>query len=63
MKGNPYLRLVVRAVLAGALVALEALSNADDPLSSAVLRGAIIAGVWAALEYVTPLNRLVGVGK
>lgn len=52
---TPVVRLVARALLAGAAI----LWVADDPLSTA----ALVAAGWAALEAFTPLNGLVGIFK
>lgn len=56
-------RLAVRALLAGASVMVATLQASDDPTSRSVLLGAVVAGFWAALEILTPLNRTVGVGS
>ncbi len=56
-------RLVVRAVLAGALVFVTTLQAADDPLGRSTLVGAATAAFWAAVEILTPVNRTVGVGS
>lgn len=56
-------RLLARAVLSGiaAFVAFEQAS--DQPLSTTVIIGALWAAGHAALEYITPLNALVGLFK
>ena len=48
-------RLLYRAILAGAVVEFYA----DEPFSKA----AIVAAGWAAIESFTPLNSLVGLFK
>lgn len=63
MFSNPKVRLVLRAVLAGLVAGAVSLQAADDPFSTAALYAAGIAAFWAAVEYLTPLNALVGVGK
>lgn len=50
--GDPRLRLLYRALLAGGAI----LWVADEPLSKA----ALTAAAWAALEAFTPLNSMVG---
>ena len=56
-------RLTARAVLAGLIVFVTTLQTSDDPTAGAVLLGAGISALWAALEILTPLNRTVGVGS
>jgi len=56
---DPRVRLATRALLAGLLVVVETLANTDD-LSTGALKAACVAGVWAALEYFTSLNKTVG---
>ena len=58
---NAKVRLVGRAVVAGLAVALTQASDSD--YSSAALKGALTAGVFAAIEVLTPLNSLIGVFK
>lgn len=61
MLGNPSVRLVVRALVAGVMAALMLLNTSSD--WSAVWKGAVVAGVLAACEVLTPLNPNVGLGK
>lgn len=60
---SPQVRLVVRALLAGAAVLVSTLSAGDGTLSVSILTGALSAAGLAALEYITPLNALVGLFK
>lgn len=60
---SPQARLVVRALLAGAAVLVSTLSAGDGTLSVSILTGALSAAGLAALEYITPLNALVGLFK
>lgn len=55
---SPSARLLIRAVLAG--IATFAVKLQDAPLTRAAVVGAITAAVWAAVEYLTPVNQLVG---
>jgi hypothetical protein len=59
---NPTVRLVLRAIIAGVL-ALAAQLQASDNWDATLLRSGIVAAILAALEYLTPLNQLVGPGK
>lgn len=59
--GNPTVRLVLRALVAGVMAGLVMLNTSSD--WSAVWKGAVVAGVLAACEVLTPLNPTVGVGK
>lgn len=60
---SPLVRLAIRAILVGAAVFVAQLQAADDPTSTSVLVGALVAAGWAALEAFTPLNSLVGYFK
>lgn len=59
---TPEARLIVRAILAGLAVAATALLS-GGVLTWAAVSAAGTAGLWAGLEYITPLNKLVGLGK
>lgn len=59
--GNPTVRLVIRALVAGLTAALLLLQSSSD--WGAAWKGAVVAGVLAACEWLTPLNATVGVGK
>lgn len=59
---TPQARLAGRALLA-ALTAFAISLQTGGSLDWTVLKAAAVAGVWAALEYLTPLNKLVGPGK
>jgi hypothetical protein len=59
---SPALRLVARAIAAGLLAFLSQV-QASDSWDASLLRSAIVAGILAALEYLTPLNGTVGPGK
>lgn len=52
---NPNVRVLYRALLAGATVVYAA----DEPLT----KGVLVAAVWTALEQLTPLNRSAGLFK
>lgn len=53
-------RLAARAILIGAATTIGLMQQADDPFSTAAWQGAIIAGAWAVVEALTPLNAIVG---
>ena len=55
-------RLVLRAIVAGVTVFLTQLQQSST-WDKGLIEGAIVAGVLAGLELVTPLNASVGVGK
>lgn len=57
--GPAWLRLLERAALAGLATFATNLSGASTLDRSAVI-GAATAAAWAAVEYFTPLNSLVG---
>lgn len=59
---NPTVRLVLRALAAGLTVLLTQLQQSSG-WDGAVWQAALVAGVLAGLEYLTPLNPHVGVGK
>lgn len=59
---NPTVRLVLRALAAGLTVLLTQLQQSSG-WDGAVWQAALVAGVLATLEYLTPLNSVVGVGK
>lgn len=61
MLRSPVSRLVLRALLAGLGAFVAALQG--QTLTASAVEGAIVAGVLAVLEVVTPLNRTVGVGS
>lgn len=63
MLHTPESRLIVRAILAGAVAFVTALQAADDPLANASLLAAAVAAGWAAVEILTPVNRSVGPGS
>lgn len=56
------LRLALRALIAGLTVFLTQLQQSAT-WDKGLVEGAIVAGVLAGLELVTPLNPSVGVGK
>lgn len=53
-------RLIVRALLAGLMAGL--LWVQQHGTTHGVVLGAVTAGAWAAVEYLTPVNASVGVG-
>lgn len=55
-------RLVARALVAGLTVFLTQLQQ-SAAWDKGLIEGALVAGVLAGLELVTPLNASVGVGK
>lgn len=59
---TPTLRLVLRALVAGLTVFITQLQQSAT-WDKGLVEGAIVAGVLAGLELVTPLNASVGVGK
>lgn len=59
MFSSPQLRLVIRALLAG-LATFAATLNQATSFEKSTIIGAITAAVWATVEYVTPVNALVG---
>ncbi len=52
-------RLLLRALLAG-LGTFAATLNQSNHFDKSVIIGAVTAAVWATVEYVTPINQLVG---
>jgi hypothetical protein len=56
---SPQARLIGRAILAG-LAAFAVALQTGGSLDWAGVKAAAVAGVWALLEYATPLNALVG---
>lgn len=60
MFSDARVRLLARAVLAGVLVGITVVQQADDPFSSGVWKAAVVAAGWAIVEAITPLNALVG---
>lgn len=63
MLKSAWSRLFARALLAGAAVFLSTLQASDDPLGKATLLAAATAAAWAAIEILTPVNRLIGTGS
>lgn len=59
---GPQIRLALRAVLVGVTSLLVQLQQSAE-WDNALLRSAITAAILAALEALTPLNAVVGVGK
>lgn len=59
---TPTVRLVIRALVVGLTVLLTQLQQSSG-WDGAVWQSALAAGVLATLEYLTPLNPNVGVGK
>lgn len=55
-------RAILGALFAGVAVLLTQLST-DTAWTSSLIRGAIVAGLLAALQYATPVNPTVGVFK
>lgn len=58
----PQIRLILRAVIAGATVFLTQLQQSAT-WDKSLIEAAITAGVLAGLEYGSPLNAVVGPGK
>lgn len=56
---NPTARLAGRAVLAGAIMFVVKLKDADH-IDGALLESAAISAGWVAVEIFTPLNALIG---
>lgn len=63
MLASAWSRLIVRALMAGAITFVTTLQAAEDPFGKAALLGAAIAAGWAAIEILTPVNRMVGTGS
>lgn len=59
---SPAARLVARAVLAGIAV-FAATLQAGGVVSWSAVGAAATSALWAAVEYFTPLNALIGRGK
>ncbi len=59
--GNPVVRLIGRALVAGLVSTLLLLQTASD--WSSAWKGAVVAGILAACEILSPLNPNVGIGK
>lgn len=59
---TPAFRLALRALIAGLTVFLTQLQQSAT-WDKGLVEGALVAGVLAGLELVTPLNPNVGVGK
>lgn len=59
---NATVRMALRALAAGLTVFLTQLQQSTS-WDKGLVEGAIVAGVLAGLEYLTPLNPSVGVGK
>lgn len=59
---TPAIRLGLRALAAGLTVFLTQLQQSTT-WDKSLIEAAIVAGVLAGLEYLTPLNPAVGVGK
>jgi len=59
---TPTVRLILRALLVGVASAAGQLQGSSS-WDRSILVGAIVAGVLAAAEFLTPLNAVVGVNK
>lgn len=59
---TPSLRLALRALISGLTVFLTQLQQSTT-WDKSLIEAAIVAGVLAGLEYLTPLNAVVGPGK
>lgn len=59
---GPTVRMALRALAAGLTVFLTQLQQSTT-WDKSLIEAAIVAGVLAGLEYLTPLNPTVGVGK
>jgi hypothetical protein len=60
---SPQARVIARALLAGAAVFVTTLQAGDGAISLSLVEAALSAAGLAALEYITPLNALVGYFK
>lgn len=58
MFANPTARLICRALLAGVAVLVTSLQTTG--LTHSGLIAAAVAASWAVVEYLTPINQLVG---
>lgn len=63
LTGTPLARMVARAAVVGIGAAYVVLNNSDDPTNTAVWKGAAAAGLYAALNVLTPLNNVLGLFK
>lgn len=57
---SPKARLAGRAALAGVVAFVSAIQAANGSYGGNVVKAAAVSGVWAAIEYFTPLNAAVG---
>lgn len=62
MKLTPNVRLILRAGVVFAATTLEQLRDSST-WTTALVTGAVIGGILAGLEVLTPINGLVGLGK
>ena len=62
LTSGPSFRLVLRSLVAGLTVFLTQLQQSST-WDKSLIEGAITAGILSALEYGTPLNAVVGLGK
>lgn len=58
MFASPAARLIMRALLAGLAVLVTSLQTTG--LTHSGLIAAAVAASWAVVEYLTPINQLVG---
>lgn len=59
---NPEIRMALRALAVGITTLLIQLQRSSS-WDKSIIEAAIVAGVLAGLEYLTPLNPTVGPGK
>lgn len=56
-------RFVSRAIVVGGMAFIAAFEGADDPLTTAALKGALSAAVYAVVGLLTPIEGKVGLFK
>lgn len=60
---NPFFRLASRAVVVFLTALVTMLQATTEPTSSALIQAAVIGAILAVVEFLTPVNKTVGVGS
>jgi hypothetical protein len=60
---NPVFRLVSRAIVVFLTALVTLLQATSEPTSGAIVQAAIIGAILAVMEFLTPINKTVGVGS